>query len=376
MKINNNIEPEWLYKNRKEAAQVFSELKMPLERTEEWRYTNVEKLDISWNQDSLPTEDAIKFKVDGQAICMSMADALQSSNADIAKNLENYYSSDTNDKISALQASKWNDGIFISVPSNSSAKIEVNIQPSISHSIIILEKKAKLDCLEKLDGTGFNCSRLQIFLKDGAQMNYYGLQNAEGHDFSTKVAHLSRDAKLNWFFGNFSNSLISRTSMVTHFDGEGSESENTSIFFGDGKQHIDINVNAIHSAPNTKGNIIAKGVLNGGATSVYRGLIKIEKNGQKTSSYMADHRLMLSESALSNSIPSLQIDANDVACKHAASMGQIDQEKLFYLISRGLDKDKAENLIVRGFFDPLVSKLPEWLKGTFQNALENKWQVV
>ena len=130
-------------------------------------------------------------------------------------------------------------------------------------------------------------------------------------------------------------------------------------FRGHERQHVDFTINAHHNVPHTYNNVLAKGTVTDKATSVFRGLIKIEKAAQQTDSYLADHTLLLSNDALANSIPSLQIEANDVKASHGATVGQIDEEQLFYLASRGLDRSEAEQLIVSGFFEPLTAKIQD-----------------
>jgi len=167
---------------------------------------------------------------------------------------------------------------------------------------------------------------------------------------------LARDARFSWNIGCFGGKL-SRVRQDTIFRGEGSGSETVGVFFGTSGQHIDITTNAHHTVAGTTNRILAKGVMAGNGTSVYRGMIRIEKAAQKTDSYLANNILLLSEKALANSIPGLKIDANDVKASHGATVGQIDEEQVFYLMARGLPRKEAEMLIVKGFFDPAISKI-------------------
>ncbi|MBI2130155.1 SufD family Fe-S cluster assembly protein [Candidatus Woesearchaeota archaeon] len=144
----------------------------------------------------------------------------------------------------------------------------------------------------------------------------------------------------------------------TLFNGEGSQSENLGVFVGRSREHIDITTNVYHNTAHTTNNIMVDGILKDSSSSVYRGLIRIEKAGQQTNSYLSNHILKIGEKSLGNSIPALEIEANDVKASHGATVGQVSEEHLFYLMSRGLTREDAENMIVQGFLEPIISKIP------------------
>ena len=168
---------------------------------------------------------------------------------------------------------------------------------------------------------------------------------------------MERNSAISWVSGCFGGKL-NRLVIDTIFSGQGSQANNLGIFLGKGKEHIDFTTNMHHNTENTTNDVLVDGMLRDESSSVYRGLIKIPKEGQKTNSYLANHILKLGEKTLANSIPSLKIDANDVKASHGATVGQIDEEHLFYLMSRGLSRDEAERLIIEGFFEPVIQKIP------------------
>ncbi len=131
--------------------------------------------------------------------------------------------------------------------------------------------------------------------------------------------------------------------------------------------------NAFHRVPNTSNNIFVKGVLKDASSSIYRGLIKIDKVAQQTNSYLSEHSLMIGKEALANSIPSLEIDANDVKASHGSTTGKVDEEQIYYLMSRGLTEKQAERLIIEGFFIPIIEKIPlESVRERITEAVEKK----
>ena len=139
--------------------------------------------------------------------------------------------------------------------------------------------------------------------------------------------------------------------------GQGATSRVTGAYFADGDQHLDYDTFQEHQAPNTTSDFAFKGALRDRATAVWRGMIKVEKEAQKTNAYQENRNLLLSPRAHADSIPGLEIEANDVRCTHGATIGQVDREQLFYVMARGLSRAEAERLIVRGFFADVLDRI-------------------
>jgi len=140
-------------------------------------------------------------------------------------------------------------------------------------------------------------------------------------------------------------------------NGEGSATNNYGIFFGNEKQQFDLVANSIHNAPNTTSDIFTKGALTDTSKCIYRGLVKIHQNAGGSNGYQKEDTLLLSPDAAADSIPNLEIDNSDVRCTHGATIGRIDREKMFYLMSRGLNEKQATRTYVRGFFEELILKM-------------------
>lgn len=145
--------------------------------------------------------------------------------------------------------------------------------------------------------------------------------------------------------------------------GEGAQLEVYGVFVGHGSANLKLTFDTIHAAAHTRSRTLFKGVLAGTSTFDVNGVIRITKDGHGSDAFLEERALLLSPNALANTIPSLEIEANDVKCKHAATAGPVDQEQLFYLRSRGLDERTAETLIVRGFLEHVLRQLdPVWRK--------------
>ena len=145
----------------------------------------------------------------------------------------------------------------------------------------------------------------------------------------------------------------------------------TGAYFADGSQHLDYDTFQEHIAPHTTSDFAFKGVLNDQASAVWRGMIRVEEHAQKTNAYQENRNLLLSKQAHADSIPGLEIMANDVRCTHGATLGQVDREQLFYLMTRGLTRAEAERLIVRGFFQDVLDRVElEPVRDALAAALE------
>jgi len=235
---------------------------------------------------------------------------------------------------------------------------------SILHNLIVVESNVQLDFIEQYSnretaGEQLNSCITEVFANTNSKINFYHINNWANnvYSFTNLIGTADRNASINWVSGCFGGKL-NRIRIDTNFNGQGSQCSNIGIFLGKRKEHIDFTTNVYHNAENTINDILVDGILKDESSSVYRGLIRIPKEGQKTNSYLANHILKLGDKTLANSIPSLKIDANDVKASHGATVGQIDEEHLFYLMARGLSRQEAEKLIVEGFFEPVINKVP------------------
>lgn len=200
---------------------------------------------------------------------------------------------------------------------------------------------------------------VEIHVADRAQLRFVELQSWGEHvwNFSHKRAQVGKDANIDWVFVAIGSHLTKDFSDL-NLIGEGAEGRMSGFYFTDGKQHLDHDTQQNHLAPNTTSDLLFKGVLTEESRSVWQGMIYVAPGAQKTDGYQANRNLVLSKKARADSIPGLEILANDVRCTHGATVGKIDPEELFYLRSRGIQLHDAERLIVEGFFDPIMQRIP------------------
>ncbi len=161
------------------------------------------------------------------------------------------------------------------------------------------------------------------------------------------------------WMGTHLGAKFSHGRIHTSLDGPGSTMFMNGVYVATDRQHMEIDSFTDHIAPHTKGDVLYRGIIRDRAHTIFDGLIKVEKTAQLTDSYLANHNLLLSPKARADSLPTLEIEANNVRCTHGATVGQLDTEQLFYMQSRGLSRVEAERLIVTGFVQPVLDRLPD-----------------
>jgi len=217
---------------------------------------------------------------------------------------------------------------------------------------------------------------VEIKVGSGANFKFVELQSwsQQVWNFSHERIRLERDSTLDWIFGAVGSRLTKNFSELD-LAGEGATGRMSGFYFTDGSQHLDHDTQQNHLAPRTTSDLLFKGALKGKSRSVWQGMIYVAPGAQKTDGYQANRNLVLSEGARADSIPGLEILADDVRCTHGATVGKLEQEPLFYLKSRGIPPRDAERLMVEGFFDPIMQRIPfEGVRERFQQAILEKME--
>ncbi len=248
-----------------------------------------------------------------------------------------------------------------------------------THSLVILESGAAAKLIEDYASANNEAQRfasraVELILKPGSDLQYFNLQDWAQNvwDFSSQTALQERDTSLTWLTGTL-GSAVTKAFLDTRLEGPGANAALLGFFFGSGKQHFDQHTFQNHISPNASSDLLYKGALKDTAYSVFRGLIRVNPNAQKSDAYQQNRNLLLSSHSHADSIPELEIEANDVRCTHGATVGPIDEDQVFYLMARGIERPEAERLIVEGFFDPLLQKVPlEFVRDRLSEAIKNK----
>ncbi len=275
------------------------------------------------------------------------------------------------DKFSAHNLAAWRHGLLIVVPKGVVLEqpLYVKVENTVEGGslfwrlLVILEEGARATVIEEYASaspelSSYSNAAVELFVGPGAKLEYVSIQNLsrETWHFAAHHARVERDAELDWVAGGF-GSKKGKVRIQNDLAGPGATSRVTGAYFSDGDQHLDYDTFQEHIAPSTTSDFAFKGALRDEATAVWRGMIRVEPDAQKTNAYQENRNLMLSPEAHADSIPGLEILANDVRCTHGSTTGQVDREQLFYLMTRGLTRADAERLIVRGFFQDVLDRI-------------------
>ncbi len=249
-----------------------------------------------------------------------------------------------------------------------------------SHLMVYVDEGASLTYVHESasdtepEGQTLHAGILELFVGPGANLRFVELQSWGEHvwNFTHARARVERDANLDWIFGAIGSRL---TKNFTDLDlvGSGASGRVSGFYFTDGVQHMDLDTQQNHLAAHTTSDLLYKGALMDRSRSVWQGMIYVAPGAQKADGYQANRNLALSPNSRADSIPGLEILADDVRCTHGATVGKIDPDHVFYLRSRGIPYEQAERLIVEGFFDPIMQRIPfEGVRSRFQDAILHK----
>ncbi|HDD61550.1 MAG TPA: Fe-S cluster assembly protein SufD [Chloroflexi bacterium] len=264
-------------------------------------------------------------------------------------------------------------GVFIYIPKGVQVKepiFGISIAPGqrtahLFQTLIYMEEGSSLNYLQETRSSGDQSEislageNLEIFVGPNANLQITELQNYGSNvwSFGHKKALVERDGNLEWEIGAL-GSVLCKHFVSLDLIGKGAEGRISGLFFADQTQHLSYNTLQRHLAPWTTSDLLFKGALNGKSRSVWRGMIYVAPGAQHIDGYQANRNLVLDPAARSDSIPGLEILNNDVRCTHGSTIGKVDQDQLFYLLSRGIPKQEAEQLVIQGFFNDILTRFP------------------
>lgn len=392
-------EPEWMHTFRQEALNLFEVLPWPTTSDEEWRRTNISNIPFErfqFLEESVAAKGTragnagklsgkIRFRgytpveavVDENlaqkgVVFTTLVEALHSHPELIQEYFMTRNVRPGEGKFEALHAAFWTHGVVLYVPRN--VEIEKPFltifeeigeeNATFPHVLVILEAGARAAFLSEIisDGEGavFRNSVVNLFVQDNAALKYAEVQNLNenSYNFMNGWSELQRDAHIYSLVGTF-GSKLTKNRLGGGAMGSGADAELHGVYFAHKQQHFDQRTIQYHEAPGARTNVFYKGVVKDKAHTIYQGLIRVFKGAQKTDAYQQNKNLSLNDGARADSIPSLEIEANDVRCTHGATVGKVNEEEVFYLMSRGLPRSEAKRLLVEGFLDEVILMAPQ-----------------
>lgn len=411
-------EPAWLIEWREAAADLAAKLelpkpeKMPLQRWTLDQYgtnrpgnvvTSVADLPaaitgllpqddkgaliVQHNSSVVYTRLSDELKAQG-VVLSSLEEAARTHEDLLRKHFMTLYAKDEH-KLAALHAALWNGGVFLYVPKN--VVIEEPIQALLfaddaeatfmPHVLVIADQHSGVSFVEQVattlqasEATLLHNSAVEVFAKPGAQVRYASVHHMDESavDIAYRRAHLDNDSRVEWIIGDLHNgNTVTDTKSI--LKGNGSTSDSKIISIGKGSQRMSITTQAVHFGRSSESDMITRAVMKEEATAIINGITKIEHGATKANGQQTEKVLMLSPKARGDANPILLIDEDDVKAGHAASVGQVNPEQVYYLMSRGITRQEAERLIIHGFLDPVVSEIPlEGLREQLHRILERK----
>ena len=373
--------PAWLEERRRDGASRVEGVGLPGPKQKGWEFTDLTDLDFDAYPAGRATVEGLTASDGDGAIVMQLAEAAERHPELVAERLGSIVPG--GDIFTARNEAAWRDGVFVYVPAG--AQLEEPLQLTVRgaageevswRALIVLADGAEAEVWERYEseGEGLFNGVVELAVGDGASLRYVCEQDVsdDAWVFAAQRAEVGRDANLDWVALGFGSGR-GKVRMDTKLAGRGSSAKVTGAYAGLGTQHLDYDTTQEHAAPDTNSDLAFRGVLSGSATAVWRGMIRVDEDAQRTDAFQESRNLLLSNRAHADAIPGLEIEADDVRCTHAAAVAQVDPEQLYYLRSRGLDEAGAKRLVIDGFLQELVERMTEGpIRESLAGALERR----
>jgi Fe-S cluster assembly protein SufD len=401
--LSTRQEPAWLVEMRRAAWRKFQELPMPSVRDEEWMRTDIRlfKLDRFSMPDptsarsgtepqpsdallaagvdlagrlstvgSLHAGQELDSKWANQGVLFGSLDALVAEHGNLLRPyFERHVVDPFKDKFSALHAAFWCGGTLLYVPKGVRIDQPLHSLSALDHGVdfgrtlVILEEGAEATMLSETasvspNGDGLHCGSIELIVEPSASLRYVNLQNW-GQDvwhFAHQKAHVAQEGRLQWTIGAL-GSRLAKVNQHVAMTGPDAEVQVNGVMFTEGRQHLSYNTHQHHQAPYCKSDLLYKAALQDRSRTVWRGMIKVDREAQRTDGYQRNDNLMLSRDARADSIPGLEIEADDVRCTHGSTSGRVDEQQVFYAMTRGYTRREAVRMIVAGFFQQVFDRI-------------------
>ncbi|WP_256546593.1 Fe-S cluster assembly protein SufD [Halobellus inordinatus] len=362
-------EPEWLLEARLDALDALETLDLPdVIQTPGRRWTNLEALDFESLVDPLEQVDETERTADEGVEVLTFTEALDA-HPDVVESAFGSTIDPQENYLTALSAALFTTGTVVYVPEGVDAedvtiRAEMNSRSLFSHTLVVTEESASVTILESIEsGADVEDARyfsnlVEIDAGENSYVQYGSLQNLDEdtYSYSLKRADVGTYATVNWIEGNL-GSRLTRSDVESELNGDAAETKIVGAFFGHDDQHFDVNARVWHNAEHTTADLVTRGVLDDEARSVYEGVQDVGRDAWDTNSYQRENTLMLSDESEADASPKLIIQNHDTEASHSATVGQVDQEDLFYMVSRAIPPWRARNMLVEGFFVPVLEEI-------------------
>ncbi|QDU88751.1 FeS cluster assembly protein SufB [Pirellulimonas nuda] len=416
--VDSRNEPGWVADARREAWRTYSALGWPSRNDEQWMRTDVRLFKI--DRFAPPMGDAPSDTPPGLlSQGLQLAGSVASHNSHSVSStldpglyekgvrfgpigemlaqhgdlLRPYFERQlvepTTDKFSALSSAFWASGAVLFVPKGVCIDQPLHVLSAISaggvdlsRTLVILEAGADATLLTETasgdDLPGFHCGAIELIVGRGARLRFVNLQNwsQKVWHFAHQKAAVGREGRLQWTLGAL-GARVAQVNQSVSLVGQDAEAQVNGAMFTQASQHLCYNTHQHHEAPYCRSDLLYKNALQDRSRTVWRGMIKVDKPAQRTDAYQRNDNLMLSADARADSIPGLEIEADDVRCTHGSTSGRVDEQQLFYAMSRGFTRKEAIRMIVAGFFQQVFDRITiESVRDALAEAISQRVQDI
>lgn len=400
--VMTRCEPTWLTDLRSGAWKAYEELPLPNPKAENWRRTDlrlfhfdryrlsngeaetetqrlpdallaqgVELAGQMVTRDGRVVESRLHEKWASQGVVFESLDLAVVQREDLVRPyLTERIVDPKADKFAALHSACWSGGTILYVPRGVVVDEPLHVLSAMSddgtdfgRTIVVLEDGAEATLLTETasdtrDSSGLHCGAIEIHVGARAKLRFVNLQNwgTGVWHFGHQKAVVADGGQLQWTVGALGARLAQVEQQVV-LAGRDAEAQVNGVMFTEGKQHLVYNTHQHHQRPDCHSDLLYKGALQDKSRLVWRGMIKVDPDAQKTDAYQRNDNLVLSDHARADSIPGLEIEADDVRCSHGATAGRVDDEQVFYAQNRGLTRKEAIRMVVTGFFQQVFDRI-------------------
>ncbi|MDX1662478.1 MAG: Fe-S cluster assembly protein SufD [Candidatus Promineifilaceae bacterium] len=404
-------EPEWMRDFRLAAWDIFAATPMPTTNNEAWRRTDIRRFKL--DEVGPPTVEKIAAEgnghgtetaapdylgapltegrpggslvlLDGETVQYELSAELKEQGViftdmhtavrEHGDLVRKYFMTEVvrpeEGKFAALHAAFWRGGTFLYVPPGVSVAAPLHSAlwapggRTYTHTLVVLGEGAEAVFFdeyasERGEGQALHNGVVELLVGDNANLIYVSLQDLGTNtwQFTHERGRVGRDGRLDWV-ASMMGTRLTKSFQTVELDEPGGWARMSGLFFTSARQHFDLDTQQNHNAADTVSDLLYKGALRDKSRCVWQGMIKALPGSQRIDGFQANRNLVLDRNARADSIPGLEIEADDVRCTHASTIGQLDQAEIFYLMSRGIEEKTAMEMVVLGFFDPVMQRIP------------------
>ena len=392
------VEPSWLTGLRREAWNHADQMQWPLKRHEEWIRTDQRLFNLSKyslpdgspvdfeghiqltagvelgghvrSVDSTVVDESLNKELAAKGVLLGSLDRLAVEQSDLVRRfLFSAFDADY-DKYAAMHAAFFCGGQFLYVPRGVVIDKPLHLSSlmsdgavDLSHTLIVLDEGSEATVLHECVGAGqkaggLHLGAVELVQRPGSHLRYVNLQEwgLKTFHFAHQKARVDRDATLQWTVAAMGSGLA-KVNQTVELIGPGADTQVNGVMFSEGRQHLAYHTLQHHMAPSCHSDFLYKSAQQDHSRTVWRGMIKVDKAAQKTDGYQRNDNLVLSNHSRADSIPGLEIEADDVRCTHGSTTSKVDEEQIFYACCRGFTREEATRMIVTGFFQQIFDRI-------------------